>query len=83
MFSALQTVPFFAENASQLISYQRSPAHVYPRPVVAYPEFMKWMFRYIPFCLLLHRLFLYLLVIPNHASTIYVLHENLIHASIG
>lgn len=60
--SAIQTLPYLAENASRVIAYQRSAPWIFPRPQLNYPEFMKWMFRNIPFVMLLHRWFLFMVV---------------------
>lgn len=61
-YSAIQTLPYLAENASKVIAYQRSAPWIFPRPQLNYPEFMKWMFRNIPFVMLLHRWFLFMVV---------------------
>ncbi|CAO0795316.1 unnamed protein product [Mucor circinelloides] len=58
--SAIQTLPYLAENASRVIAYQRSAPWIFPRPQLNYPEFMKWMFRNIPLVMLLHRWFLFM-----------------------
>ncbi|KAL9538471.1 hypothetical protein MBANPS3_010905 [Mucor bainieri] len=58
--SAIQTLPYLAENASRVIAYQRSAPWIFPRPQVNYPEFMKWIFRNIPFAMLLHRWFFFM-----------------------
>lgn len=60
--SAIQSLPYLAQNASRLITYQRSSPWILPRPQIVYPEFVKWLFRNIPLVMLLHRWFLYMVV---------------------
>ncbi|CEP14896.1 hypothetical protein [Parasitella parasitica] len=38
--SAIQSLPYLAEHASRLISYQRSAPWVLPRPQTVYPDFL-------------------------------------------
>jgi hypothetical protein len=68
--SAMQVMPYLAENSSRLITYQRSSPWVLPRPQIAYPEFMKWIFRNIPLFMLLHRWFLYMVVRKKYCARI-------------
>lgn len=76
--SAIQTLPYLAQNASRLITYQRSSPWILPRPQIVYPEFVKWLFRNIPLIMLLHRWFLYMVVRKKYCARMHNLYMYLI-----
>jgi cation diffusion facilitator CzcD-associated flavoprotein CzcO/acetyl esterase/lipase len=57
--SAAQFVPPLAGKASQLLVFQRSPAHIIPRPDRAYTAVEKTLFRHARWTMRLHRGWLY------------------------
>jgi cyclohexanone monooxygenase len=57
--SATQFVPPLASKASQLLVFQRSPAHIIPRPDRAYTGVEKALFRHAPWSMRLHRGWIY------------------------
>ena len=48
-------IPELAKQAKELHCYQRKPAWVLPRKQFKIPEFVKWIFAYVPFILQLFR----------------------------
>ncbi|CDH53644.1 monooxygenase [Lichtheimia corymbifera JMRC:FSU:9682] len=57
--SAVQAVPRLQKQAAHLVSYQRSPAWVRVRQQYHYSKLKKFLFRWIPLLLLLHRWYIY------------------------
>lgn len=57
--SAVQAVPRLQKQAAHLVSYQRSPAWVRLRQQYHYSKLKKFLFRWIPLLLLLHRWYIY------------------------
>eukprot|EP01102_Stenamoeba_stenopodia_P007667 TRINITY_DN2164_c0_g1_i1.p1 TRINITY_DN2164_c0_g1~~TRINITY_DN2164_c0_g1_i1.p1 ORF type:complete len:555 (+),score=129.10 TRINITY_DN2164_c0_g1_i1:68-1732(+) len=58
--SSIQFVPEVATQVSKLYLYQRSPGWLVPRLDYAYPEFVKTIFKYVPFVATIYRYYLYL-----------------------
>lgn len=58
--SAIQFVPAIAGTVRQLTVFQRSPAHLMPRPDRAYAGWEKALFRWLPWTMKLHRASIYL-----------------------
>lgn len=58
--SAIQIVPALAEKVKELHSYQRKPSWILPKNQVNISKCVQWMFRNIPFVLVLYRWFLFL-----------------------
>lgn len=58
--SAIQFVPAIAPQAGTLHVFQRSPAHMMPRPDRAYSGVEKGLFRHLPGAAKLHRAWIYL-----------------------
>jgi len=71
--SAIQFCPRVAEEAKELIVFQRSPGYMVEKHNYRYPEFVKMIFRYVPFARLALRyyhlvyaeIFLYHLIIKD------------------
>ncbi|CDS05299.1 hypothetical protein LRAMOSA07828 [Lichtheimia ramosa] len=57
--SAVQTIPRLQKQAAHLVSYQRTPAWVRMREQYHYSKLKKFLFRWVPFLLLLHRWYIY------------------------
>ncbi len=59
--SAVQVIPSIVDSVDTLHCYQRKPPYVLPRPQFAFPNFMKSIFKYLPFVMWLYRCAIYLL----------------------
>jgi cation diffusion facilitator CzcD-associated flavoprotein CzcO len=57
--SAAQLLPYVAEEASQVVQFQRSPQWINERPNPKFSEFRKWCFRYVPLYNKLYRFYLW------------------------
>ncbi|KAI8372208.1 hypothetical protein BD560DRAFT_467792 [Blakeslea trispora] len=58
--SAIQIVTHLAPITKHLYSFQRSPAWILPAVQVEYPVYLQWLFAYVPFFMMLYRLYLFL-----------------------
>jgi cation diffusion facilitator CzcD-associated flavoprotein CzcO len=58
--SAIQFVPAIADRVGHLKVFQRSPAHILPRPDYAYSDTLKALFRAAPWLMQLYRLGIYI-----------------------
>lgn len=58
--SAVQIIPSIAKRVKELHVFQRRSAWVVPRHQFEFSQFVKTMFAYIPFLMLLYRLYIYL-----------------------
>jgi cation diffusion facilitator CzcD-associated flavoprotein CzcO/acetyl esterase/lipase len=57
--SAIQFVPAIADTVAKLTVFQRSPAHIMPRPDYAYRPWQKALFKRLPWTMKLHRASIY------------------------
>lgn len=57
--SAVQIIPSIVPRVKELHVFQRRPAWVVPRQQFEFPGFVKKLFSYIPFFMLLYRTFIY------------------------
>jgi len=59
--SAIQIIPNIASRVKELHVFQRKPAWVVYRQQWQFPEFLKTLFVYLPFLMLIYRAYLYLM----------------------
>ncbi|MCG8649300.1 MAG: NAD(P)/FAD-dependent oxidoreductase, partial [Pirellulales bacterium] len=59
--SAIQFIPELAAQTRKIYLIQRSPCWVHPLHNYRYPGWARWALRYVPVCLSLHRLWIYLM----------------------
>jgi cation diffusion facilitator CzcD-associated flavoprotein CzcO len=57
--SAAQLVPHVAEQAAQVVQFQRSPQWINERPNWKFSGFSKWCFRYVPLANRIYRFYLW------------------------
>ncbi|KAI9735358.1 MAG: hypothetical protein M1818_006553 [Claussenomyces sp. TS43310] len=56
--SAAQTIPHIYKDLAKLVVYQRSPAYCLPREDYVATGLRKWIFKWVPFAMRLHKLYL-------------------------